>query len=346
MSFWVAGAMVVGSAVSANQSSNAATAASNASAAATDASIDQQNQQYETTRQDNMPFMNSGYNAMNALNTRLGLAQVSQNGSQNQFQSAGGGQAGGGQGAPGMYDSFQGSQEALPQYSNNSEALPQFQNNSNFEFDLEADAGYNFAKEEAVRSASRAAAGQGGYNSGNRLAAISDRVTGVASQYADQSYNRQLSTSQENFGRDVNRYGMDTTRNNTNYSRNLTDYGVAKESNDTQYNRDLTEYGLGVSRNTDMYGRDQDYLNRLASMAGMGQTSVSNTGVTGANAANNIGAYMNNNASNQANAAYTNASGNNNAIQGGLSNWLTYQNMNQGAPSGGGGANTYGGDWP
>ena len=400
MSFWVAGAVVVGSVVSANASSSAAESASNASQNASDASIAQQNQQFETTRQDQMPFMNSGYNSLNTLNGRLGLAQFAQNADGSQYQAppaaqtweqysaanpgtaavAGGGgrwgkweggkeggkrwipnrgtaatpgatredydayltqyntdnpnnpaiaaQAGTGQfqGGPDMYGDFQGGQEALPQYTNNSEALPQFQNDSNFEFDLEADAGYNFAKEEAIRAASRSAAGQGGYNSGNRLAAISDRVTGVASQYADQAYNRQLSTSRENFGRDVNRYGMDTTRNNTNYSRNLTDYGVAKDRNETQNGRDLTEYGLGDSRNQDMYGRDQDYLNRLAAMSGMGQTSVNNSAVSGANAASNIGSYLQNNATNQANAAYIQQSGTNSAIQSGIGNWLTYQN--------------------
>ena len=395
----MAAAAIGGSLFSANQSTKAANAASAASAAASAASIAEQKRQYDQTRQDQQPFMNSGYNSMNALNSRLGLAQFAQNadGSQYQAQSpqsweqyqtanpgipAGGAQGGytggwqggdnGGQswvetspahggtpgatredydayvnqyntdnpsnpaiaaqagtgqqqGGPEMYGQFQGGQQPIPQYSNNSEALPQFQNDSNFEFDLEADAGYNFARDEAIKSASRTAAGQGGYNSGNRLAEISDRVTGVASQYADQAYNRQLSTSQENFGRDVNRYGMDTNRNNTNYSRNLTDYGVEKDANATQYNRDLTEYGLDVSRNTDMYGRDQTYLNRLAAMSGMGQTAVNNTGVVGANSANNISSYLQNNGTSQANAAYLQANGNNNAVQGGIENWLTYQ---------------------
>ncbi len=126
-----------------------------------------------------------------------------------------------------------------------------------FSFSLEDDPGFNFARDEALRATERAAAARGFNNSGNLLAELNDRASGMAAQHTNDAFNRQIGS-------------FNTNR------------GVAG-----------------------------DRLNRLASLAGVGQTAVSNTGVQGANAASNL-----------ANLHLQQGQGINNAIQGGLTNYL------------------------
>ncbi len=165
-------------------------------------------------------------------------------------------------------------------------AMPEFNNTTQFNFDLQADQGYNFARDEAIKATNRAAGAQGEFNSGNRLAAIADRVTGVASQFANDAYSRQLGQSKENYG------------------------------------RDLTNYGIKVDRNKDLYGRGQDQMNRFASLANVGQTTSNAMANMGTQNSNAIGSYLTNNAANQGNLAMNNAANINNAFQSGASNWM------------------------
>ena len=63
MTFWVAGAVVGSALIGGNASSNAAST----QAAAADRAAELQNQQYQQTRQDQMPWMQAGQTALNAL---------------------------------------------------------------------------------------------------------------------------------------------------------------------------------------------------------------------------------------------------------------------------------------
>ena len=182
---------------------------------------------------------------------------------------------------------------------------PEFNAGEEFKFNLEADKGYQFARDEAIRSANRALASQGMRNSGNRLAEISDRVTGLASTYANDAYNRQLGAYNTNYGRRRDIYGADVDK----------------------YNRALGRYQLGVARNQDMYGRSQDRLNRLSAMAGVGQSTANALGNMGYNTSSSISNAWNNNAINQSNAAMIKANSLNNAVQGGIENYITYEKL-------------------
>lgn len=167
-------------------------------------------------------------------------------------------------------------------------ALPEFSfQTPEFNYNMEADPGYQFARDEAIKAATRGAARQGYRNSGNVLAEIGDRVTGVASQYANDIFNRQLGTY------------------------------------NTRTGRELQQHGLNYQRGQDMYGRNQDYLNRLGSIAGIGQSAVTQSGNAGMQMAGNVGnALM---AQGQANADRYGSW--NNAIQGGISNYLLYDQL-------------------
>jgi hypothetical protein len=73
----------------------------------------------------------------------------------------------------------------------------------------------------------------------------------------------------------------------------------------------VTDYGIQADRNRDIYGRNQDYLNRLAALSGTGQTATAYTGNLGADASNAL-----------AGLNIQRGAGYNNAIQGGLENYL------------------------
>lgn len=75
------------------------------------------------------------------------------------------------------------------------------------------------------------------------------------------------------------------------------------------YGQDLTKYGQGLA--TQNYG---NYYNRLAAMAGVGQTTASGLGQLGANYANSMGTALQNNASNRASSYMNQANAWNNGL--------------------------------
>ena len=73
MTWWVAGAAVVGSVVS----SNGAKSAANTQAGATQAAIDEQARQYNQTREDYAPFRSAGVQALGQLQSDIGRMPTS-----------------------------------------------------------------------------------------------------------------------------------------------------------------------------------------------------------------------------------------------------------------------------
>lgn len=274
------------------------------------------NKQYRQTRADLEPYREAGSNALNAYTDRLGInpgftplgydewsAQNPAGGYERVSNEDGfsgnvwnpnlnpGGQAG--------YQNYLKANPATeagqgPSYNTD---LPQYQaadyqRGGDFDFNLQADPGYQFALQEAMNQANRGMASQGGFNSGNRLAALTDRAAGVASQYANDAFNRQFATSKENFG------------------RGLTDYGIRDE-------RAKNAFNVASGQEKDLYGREQNYLTRLGNLAGSGQ-----------NAAAQMGAFGAQNVANQTQANMFGANSMNNAVQGGISNYLMYDYLN------------------
>jgi hypothetical protein len=152
---------------------------------------------------------------------------------------------------------------------------------------LGEDPGYAFRLSEGQKALDRQAAARGGLISGGALKAA-------------QRYGQEMG-SQE--------YGNA-------YNRALTNYNAAVSSEGALYNRALTNYNAAVAREATGY-------NRLASLAGIGQTATSQIGAVGQNTAANIGNLMTSGAAAQA-AGQVGAA---NALTGGLS---TYLNYNQG----------------
>jgi hypothetical protein len=118
-------------------------------------------------------------------------------------------------------------------------------------FDLYSDPSYQFRLGEQERAINRNMAGMGKTLSGNRLEEIMRRSGEMASQ----------------------EYGAAR-------ARGIEDYNIGRGAEAAQYARGVDEYGRA-------YGEETDYLNRLASQAGLGQTSAAQTGQFGASAAAN-----------------------------------------------------------
>lgn len=129
---WVAGATLAVGAYSANQQKNAAEDAANAAQGAADASTAEQRRQYDLTRQDQMPWLQAGQQALQLQDNFL----------------------------KGDMSGFENS------------------------------AGYKFAVDQGFQGLNRGAAANGSFNSGG---ADADRIAfgqGLASQYADNYWNK------------------------------------------------------------------------------------------------------------------------------------------------------------
>lgn len=93
------------------------------------------------------------------------------------------------------------------------------------------------------------------------------------------------------------------------------------------YNQGMASQEFQASFGRDAVEKDRAY-NYLMSMAGMGENAAAKTGSAGMNAASNIGSAAMAGGAGQANAWMTGMGSVNNAIQGGLSNWMYMDRSN------------------
>lgn len=113
---------------------------------------------------------------------------------------------------------------------------------------------------------------------------------------------------------------------------NSPDYEFRRSEGQKAIDRSMAARGRGLSGGAVKAGIDYasnlaagefgNYFNRQAALAGIGQTAVNTGGMLGANAANNIGANMMAAGNARGNAALNSANSLNNAIQGGISNYM------------------------
>ena len=299
-----------GSAISAITGDRAADAASDASRYATDATAAEQRRQYDQTRLDQQPYREAGVNALGQYQAGIGdqgqpLPVYQQTPIYNAF-------------SPG---------QAPDQYA----AAPAF---SFDQYQLENSPGYQFRLNQGTEAVNRGAAQTGNLNSGARLLALQDFGQGLASQEYGNEYARQFGANQDAFNRNVSGYGLNYQRNQDLYNRGVNEYGLGQQQNQDIYNRGLNTFNIANQQNQDLYGRGQNVLNRYASLAGLGQTSLAQTGAAGMNTANQLSGAYQQNALNQAGAANTRYTGLNNAVQGGIQNYMVGNYLNQGNQGG------------
>jgi len=116
----------------------------------------------------------------------------------------------------------------------------------------------------------------------------------------------------------LNQKGMEFGYNNYDrtFNRQLSEYG-------TNFDNNLRDFGVASGQEQDLYGRNQNYLSQLGGLANSGQ-----------NAANFTGQMGGQNAMNQMGANQFGASSINNAIQGGMSNYLLNDYLGSGGSAG------------
>ena len=124
------------------------------------------------------------------------------------------------------------------------------------------------------------------------------------------------------------------------YQFNLDEGQRAIDSSLVARGRGLSGAGVkaGVRYASGMASGELDkFYNRLAGIAGIGQSAVNTTTAAGANAANNNSAAIINAGNTRASSYMTAGAGINNALQGGLSNYVLMKYLSPPAPTGGGG---------
>ena len=224
--------------------------------------------------------------------------------------------------------------------------------------DLETDPEYTFRQQETERALERAQSARGLSLSGGAMRELSRYSQGLAASATDRAYQRFIDRYNARAGDIARRAGMQQVEDARNYEDVLRRGALQQTEDGRNYQDFLRRQQLGQFT----YGADQDDLrrryaaqadiynanvsqanqgfNRLASLAGLGQTSagqIAGLGAqTGANMANvygQQGAALGNIAigagQGQANAALGTASAVNNAVQGGIGNYLTSQYLNR-----------------
>jgi hypothetical protein len=292
---WIGAAIgAVGGLLASKKSSDAASDAANASADASAYSADIQKQMYDQTRQDQMPWRDTGANALSRMSFLMGLTGSQQD--RNSLRS-----------------------QYLPQYSTTTPGAQQTGLNAGIlaslnqqieELQSGENAFYNTGKIEQIRRAITSLEnGQG---------SATDPTTTIDETGLNAAIDRSLSKQQTDpaFGSLSKSFGMQDFNTDPGYQFRM-DQGInalqgraaaggGLKSGNTL--KALMEYGqnLGSQEYGNAYNRfntDQStQFNRMASMAGIGQTANSALQSAGTNYANSVGNLSMNNAANQGNA--------------------------------------------
>ena len=157
---------------------------------------------------------------------------------------------------------------------------PEYQSQGQFNFNLENDPIYQFQQQEGLQAAERKLNAMDMGNSGNILDALQKRGIGIAGQYQNEAFGRQLAGSQENYGRGVQDYSIADARGADNYNRNVQDYNIEAGRGRELYNRGAQDYGINFDVNRDAYNRGTtDYGINANTNNTMFNRGISNYGI-------------------------------------------------------------------
>jgi hypothetical protein len=169
--------------------------------------------------------------------------------------------------------------------------------------DFQADPGYAFRLSEGQRALERTAAARGGLISGGALKAATRYGQDMGSQEYQNAYARALTG-----------YGTQVDRSNTAFSRGLTGYNADVARSDTGYNRLASMAGIGQTTGQQLNTAGANY-------ASMGSNTLGNYGTAAGNAIMGAGAAT---AAGEMGSANTLAS----ALNTGVSSYLNQSNFN------------------
>ena len=345
----------IGNKSAAKAQSEAAQTAARATGESSEAAIAEQRRQYDRTRTDLAPYRQAG---------RLALGDLA-----GQIQTAPQGfQAGDEFKAPVTYQpgeeftrayGYQPGEEFTRAYGYDPaqfmtpELLGEFSNEG-----LEQDPGYQFRQAEGEKALQRGASAKGLSLSGGALKDLSRFNQGLASEEYGSAYGRYLDRYQSRVSdllrrTELSRYGYETSQADLARRQSLGQYGYETSQADLarrqalgfqQYGSVLADLARRYGIQTDEYntGRaaSDTQFNRLAGLAGVGQTGVNQTASAGSAAANSIAQSALAGGTGQANAAMAAGQAQgagilgsfgsiNQAAQGGIGNALALQYINR-----------------
>jgi hypothetical protein len=241
---------------------------------------------------------------------------------------------------------------------------------------LEQDPGYQFRQAEGEKALQRGASAKGLSLSGGALKDLSRFNQGLASEEYGSAYGRYLDRYQSRVSdllrrTELSRYGYETSQADLARRQSLGQYGYETSQADLARRQSLGQYGYETSQadlarrqalgfqqygsvladlarrygiQTDEYNTaraaDDTQFNRLAGLAGVGQTGVNQTASAGSAAANSIAQSALAGGTGQANAAMAAGQAQgagilgsfgsiNQAAQGGIGNALALQYINR-----------------
>ena len=363
----------IGNKSAAKAQSEAAQTAARATGEASEAAIAEQRRQYDRTRTDLAPYRQAGRLALGDLAGQIQTApQGFQAGDEfkapvtyqpgEEFTRAYGYQPG---------EEFTRAYGYDPAQFMTPELLGEFSNEG-----LEQDPGYQFRQAEGEKALQRGASAKGLSLSGGALKDLSRFNQGLASEEYGSAYGRYLDRYQSRVSdllrrTELSRYGYETSQADLARRQSLGQYGYETSQADLARRQSLGQYGYETSQadlarrqalgfqqygsvladlarrygiQTDEYntGRaaSDTQFNRLAGLAGVGQTGVNQTASAGSAAANSIAQSALAGGTGQANAAMAAGQAQgagilgsfgsiNQAAQGGIGNALALQYINR-----------------
>ena len=363
----------IGNKSAAKAQSEAAQTAARATGEASEAAIAEQRRQYDRTRTDLAPYRQAGRLALGDLAGQIQTApQGFQAGDEfkapvtyqpgEEFTRAYGYQPG---------EEFTRAYGYDPAQFMTPELLGEFSNEG-----LEQDPGYQFRQAEGEKALQRGASAKGLSLSGGALKDLSRFNQGLASEEYGSAYGRYLDRYQSRVSdllrrTELSRYGYETSQADLARRQSLGQYGYETSQADLARRQSLGQYGYETSQadlarrqalgfqqygsvladlarrygiQTDEYntGRaaSDTQFNRLAGLAGVGQTGVNQTASSGSAAANSIAQSALAGGTGQANAAMAAGQAQgagilgsfgsiNQAAQGGIGNALALQYINR-----------------
>lgn len=310
----VSAAVVGSAAVGAYTSSKAAGKAVDASKEAAALSTAEQRRQYDTTRQDFAPYRDVGGSALSVLADIYGVPRPASQQDQYEFNLPGGG--GRSNPVPGLLGSA---------------TISGFATNKIFGRTKSSDRPASAADFE--RFLQQVSANPTAWDTPQEVeAGLMAHKPGARQQFLDGMQQRKLGVfapKEDAFAsRPVDRYGG--FYESPNYQFRLNEGLTAVERSAAARGRLFSGAAVKAVNNY-AQGTASDewnnWLNGLRGLAGVGQSATGSTAAAGANAANVISNTAMNSGAQRASAYMAGAEGVNNAVQGGLGNWVFYNAM-------------------
>ena len=270
--------------------------------------------QFEQTRQDQMPWLNAGKNALGQLQNYVANDKPYQDSYGNMLKRGigslgfGSGNLSGSVSAGGVSSggSFNDTmrKDIQANYDNG-----KYTGGLSLD-DFEVDPGYNFRKSQGMDGLQSSAAATGSLLSGAALKSLNRYNSDLASQEYGNAWQRDQAQKQQQFGVDTGLRGQDHSifadSANRNLQASMHNSSMALQAQIANQNYGLNALGTLMNARSQDYGifsgEDSRRYNQYANLAGIGQQAANTLGQFGANNAMNQGNALINGANAQANA--------------------------------------------